>query len=94
MNDKLPKNVTRRELILIYLAAPGSQMTCQQICYRIIKDQNIDPQSSVANYLSGSISSILAKMVKDGILEYVPEQTGPNGGHIYRKRIPTHWTND
>jgi hypothetical protein len=56
-------------------------MSCQEITDRIIKDDKLD--GSVAHYLSGSVTTILAKLVKEGKLKYA-EGTGPRGGHLYQ----------
>lgn len=74
------KNVTRKERILKMLKRPGTKLTCQAICKKIIKADKLE--GNIALYLSGSISSILAKLVKEKVLRY-SELEGPRGGHIY-----------
>jgi hypothetical protein len=59
-------------------------MTCQQICERIIEEEQLS--GNVRRYLSGSISSKLRKLVREGVLSYHPERTGARGGHVYRLR--------
>lgn len=56
-------------------------MSCQEICKAIIFANNL--KGNKARYLSGGVSSILAKMVKDGELEY-DERKAIRGGHLYR----------
>lgn len=58
------------------------KLSCQDITKRLIAEDNLT--GSVAHYLSGSISSILNKLVKQGILKYATEK-GPRGGYIYEK---------
>jgi hypothetical protein len=74
--------MTRKERILKILKRPSTKLTCQAICKKIIKAEKIDESSSIAFYLSGSISSILAKLVKTKVLRY-SDIEGPRGGHIY-----------
>lgn len=74
--------VTRREKILQIFSKGYMDRSCAQIVTEIINDEEIWA-SSTAHYLSGSISSILAKMVKDGILEYAPGKS-IRGGHLYQ----------
>lgn len=78
--------MTRKERILKMLKRPGTKLTCQAICKKIIKAEKLDESSSVAHYLSGSISSILAKMVKEKVLRYAEEE-GPRRGHIYELNL-------
>lgn len=70
-------------MIIEMLHSPEIILSCQQITSRIIKKEKIPKDSSVARYLSGSVSSILCKMVKDGDLAY-DEKLSPRGGHMYR----------
>lgn len=72
--------MTNKALILKLLAWE-SPLTCAVITQRIIKEKY---QNKPQPYLSGSISSTLAKMVKDDILEYTPGTVGPKGGHFYQ----------
>lgn len=74
--------MTRKEMILRYLKNPHAVLSCQDICKKIIKRQKL--AGNVAKYLSGSISSVLAKLVKEGILKYA-KGSGPRGGHLYQK---------
>lgn len=73
--------MTRKERILKMLKDPNTKLTCGQMCKKIIKDEKLTDK---AHYLSGSISSILNKMVKDGVLKYA-EEKGPKGGYVYQK---------
>ena len=78
-NKLVMKKQTRKEKILFYLSS-GIGLTCQQISKRIFEDECLT--GNVAHYLSGSVSTLLAKMVKDGQLEYFG--VGLRGGHVYR----------
>lgn len=75
------KPLSRRETILHLLKKPEKKMSCQQICKYIIKKESLT--DNVARYLSGSISSKLAKLVKDGVLKYADEKS-IKGGHLYQ----------
>lgn len=57
-------------------------MTCGEVCKRIIEDEKLE--GNTARYLSGSISSILRKLVAEGVLEYAEDLKGPKGGHVYQ----------
>lgn len=72
--------MTRKDQILLMLEH-NPTLTCQQITKKIIEAEELS--GNVAHYLSASISSILAKMVKKGVLEY-SIQNGPRGGHVYQ----------
>lgn len=73
--------MTRKLTIFLYLSKPGTIMSCQEITKKIIKDENL--KGNVAHYLSGSVSSILAKLVKDGILKYADGKS-LRSGHLYQ----------
>lgn len=73
---------TRREMILALLEKHTNKLSCQEICKTIIKKQNLT--GNVAHYLSGSVSSILNKLVKDGELKYA-DGTAVRGGHLYQR---------
>ena len=73
--------ITRKQMILTILNNPETKLTCQQLCKIIIKKQKL--KDNIAHYLSGSVSSILNKMVKDGVLKY-SEETGVRGGYVYQ----------
>ncbi|HEV3223910.1 MAG TPA: hypothetical protein VGZ90_13570 [Puia sp.] len=75
------KKKSRRETILTILKNSNTELTCQEICKKIIKAEKLT--GNVAHYLSGSISSKLAKLVKQGILRYADEE-GIRGGHVYQ----------
>lgn len=74
--------MTRKERILLLLKKPGRKMTCQEITKYFIKKDKLE--GNVAIYLSGSISSILRKMVDDQLLMYDEHAKGPRGGHVYK----------
>lgn len=76
--------MTRKQIILKYLKNPKTVLSCKEICDKIIKEEKIFG-TTVAHYLSGSVSTILAKLVKEGVLKYA-EGTGPMGGHLYQKK--------
>lgn len=63
------------------LQHPMAKLTCQQICNEIIKDENLTGNN--AKYLSGSVSSILKKMINKGELQYFNLKTA-RGGSIYQ----------
>lgn len=70
---------TNKEMIVDMLKE-GTPLSCWDITKRIIKIKY--PKG--ATYLSGSISSILAKMVKDNDrIEYAPGKA-IRGGHLYQ----------
>lgn len=77
------KPLTRKQLILQLLKKHDTKLSCQQICKSIIASQKLT--GNVAHYLSGSISSILNKLVKDGELQYA-EGTAVRGGYLYQKK--------
>lgn len=81
------KKPTRKQQILEILKNPMVNMTCGEICKRIIQDENLT--GNVAHYLSGSISSKLNKLVKEGVLEYNPDLKGPRGGYVYQLKTVT-----
>lgn len=74
--------MSRRDQILKLLEKKGAMLTCQQITSKIIKKEKLT--GNRATYLSGSISSLLRKMVKEDILKYANEEAGPRGGHVYQ----------
>lgn len=65
----------------LFTYRPTHERTCQELTRHFIERDMLS--GSVAHYLSGSISSILHKLVKEGFLEYSTEKT-PRGGHIYK----------
>jgi hypothetical protein len=76
---------TRKQQILSMLDEPGRQLTCVQICKRIVEDERLS--GNVALYLSGSISSILRSLVLSGELECISTARGPRGGNVYAKKL-------
>lgn len=79
----MKNKITRKKMILkMFKEDNDTKLTCQEITKRIIKEQKLT--DNVAHYLSGSITTILAKLVKDNILKYANEKTN-RGGHIYQK---------
>lgn len=78
----MQKKQSRREYILQLLNHNNKfTFTCQDICKLIIFKENLI--GNKAKYLSGSVSSILNKMVKDNVLKYSSIKTGPRGGYVY-----------
>lgn len=77
------KQRTYRATILQIMKNPKTQITCAEICKRLIK--RLDIPSYRHRYLSGGVSSILNKLVKDGKLQYHTLKTGPRGGYVYHK---------
>lgn len=73
--------MTRREKILNMFSHPMAKFSCQQITNNIITEEKLTGNS--AKYLSGSISSILRKMVLKNVLEYCDFTTN-RGGHFYQ----------
>ena len=73
--------MTRREKILGYLNDPKITLSCAAICDTIIREEKLT--GNVAKYLNSSISSILAKMIRDKTLKYAGWTT-PRGGHVYQ----------
>lgn len=76
--------MTRKERILKMFLKDGVKLSCTEVSKKIMKSEKIDPKSSVAHYLSGSVTTILARLVKDGKLRYADAVT-TRGGHIYTK---------
>lgn len=76
------KKPTRKQLILQMLKDPTTKLTCTEMTKRIIARQKLTGNN--AYYLSGSISSILNKLVKEGVLQYADEK-GIRGGYKYQK---------
>lgn len=73
--------MTRKERILRYLKNPETVLSCQEISVKIIKAEKLT--GSVKHYISGPVSTVLAKMVKDKILQYA-DGTTERGGHLYQ----------
>lgn len=71
---------TRREFILTLFKVHATKLTCTEVTILVKVRENISNED--AHYLSGSISSLLASMVKNGELQYA-EKLGPRGGHVY-----------
>lgn len=76
--------ITRKHLILDYLAQElpknPNGIGCTELTKFIIERDML--KGNIAHHLSGSISSILAKLVKEGILKYSKHKS-PKGGHLY-----------
>lgn len=81
------KKASRKERILLMLNNPTVNMTCGEICKRIVEEEKLT--GNIARYLSGSISSILSQLVHKGVLEYNQNSKGPKGGHVYQIKTVT-----
>lgn len=78
----MKKPITRKEYIFrLFGNNMNKTFSCQEITNKIIKWQKLE--GSVAHYLSGSVTTILAALVKKGTLKYDDKKT-PRGGHLYR----------
>lgn len=75
----MSKKLTRREVILKMLKNSAS-LSCQEITNEIIKKEKLTDNK--AYYLSGSISSLLRRMVLRGEIRYSKSKT-KRGGHEY-----------
>lgn len=75
-------NATRHTQILRMLNQ-RSPLSCAFITSIVAVNEKMEPGSNKRRYLSGSVSSTLAKMVKDNILEYAKTKTA-RGGHLYQ----------
>ncbi len=73
------KKQTRIDFTLSLIKKKGA-LSCTQITKAIIKKEKLN--GNVALYLSGSMSSKLANLVKKGVLRYA-EGKGEKGGHLY-----------
>lgn len=73
---------TRKQMI-IHIVSSNGELSCAEICVRLIAYGYVSEGSK--QYLSGSVSSILAKLVKENILEYSFKKS-IRGGHIYKMK--------
>ena len=76
----MPIQIYKKDILDFLRDNPG-EWSCAQITKHILQKRNL--KGSVAYYLSGSVSSKLALMVKQGTLEYAATTT-PRGGHLYK----------
>lgn len=76
MKNKTPTRIT----FALSLLKKKGKLSCQQISKAIIKKEGLTDNKAL--YLSGSISSKLANLVKKGVLRYA-EDKGEKGGHLY-----------
>lgn len=70
--------MTHREMVIDILRKSKRPLTCAAIC-RALQDK-----MKITQYTSGSISSILAKLVKEKVYVEYGEQVGPKGGYTYK----------
>lgn len=74
--------VSRRiKIITTFALHPDKTYSCQDITKMLINKEKLT--GTVAHYLSGSVTTTLAKLVKDGFLKYAKEKTA-RGGHLYQ----------
>lgn len=69
------------KIIATFVLNPDKTFSCSEITKMIIEKDKLT--GSVAHYLSGSVSSILAKLVKGTLLKYAEEKT-VRGGYLYQ----------
>jgi len=77
--------MTYKQMILLIfnnVDNPNPTFTCQQMCKKLIELGYVPLNKRT--YLSGAISTILRKMVKDKILCYSSTLNGPKGGLVYQ----------
>lgn len=77
--------MTRKERIKRILKRSTVGLTCAEITKRVAKAEKLDDNSNVRRYLSGSVSSILKKLVDDpdGVVLVLDTIKGPRGGKVY-----------
>lgn len=77
--------MTRKERIKRILKRSVVGLTCAEITRRVAKAEKLDDNSNVRRYLSGSVSSILKKLVDDpdGVVLVLDTIKGPRGGKVY-----------
>lgn len=75
--------MTRKEFVLNLLREEENEkgLSCQKIVEALIIEEELTEDRIM--YLSGSVSSMLRKMVKQRELKY-SEETTKRGGHIYQ----------
>lgn len=73
--------MTYKQQIMFYINASNVALSCAEICKKII-DAN-KTEGNKAHYLSGSISSILKKLITSGDIEYAKEKS-VRGGSKYQ----------
>lgn len=72
--------MTRKEKCIELISKSKLPISCANICFEIILSEQLC--GNTAKYLSGSISSILAKLVKEGRIG-ISIHKGPRGGMRY-----------
>lgn len=80
------KKKTRRERVLALLATREHFKSCKWLTQRIARMEKIHTYTNQRKYLSGSVSSLLARMVKAGEIEVDPIMKGSRGGKCYKLR--------
>lgn len=79
--------MTRRDKIIeMFTASPfgaNVELSCNDIVKTFIANQEPTSSNHGYRYLSGSISSVLKKLVDEGTLMYSTNTT-PRGGYLYK----------
>lgn len=76
--------MTRAQYILWWLGK-YHKGTCQQITAGVIRRFRLT--GNKAKYASGSVSSLLVKFVKNGLVTIAETEKGPKGGNVYIQKI-------
>lgn len=77
---------TRKQIILSFLAASPTFRSCAEITKHVALTEGLVPGTNVYTYLSGSVSSKLAAMVKKGEIR-LSNLTTARGGNQYTSAI-------
>lgn len=80
------KKKTRRERVLSLLATREHFKSCKWLTQRIARMEKIHTYTNQRKYLSGSVASLLLRMVKAGEIEVDPIMKGSRGGKCYKLR--------
>lgn len=72
---------TRKKIIIDLITEVGP-LSCAHVCDYLINSGFVT--NTAKKYLSGSVSSILAKLVKEKVLKY-SDTKAIKGGHIYEQ---------
>ena len=78
----MKKKLSRRAKIILMFDDQKVTFSCQEVTNKIVKEEKLTDKYKI-RYLPGSISSILAKLVKKGTLKYAGWTTA-RGGHNYQ----------
>lgn len=82
---KLKSILTSRPdwIVTVVFQHPDAKKSCKEVTDAVIERERITDEHTL-RYISGSISTVLNKLVKEGKLKYAEEKTS-RGGHIYQK---------